>query len=84
MTARDNHKRQCTKLVVLAVLLGVSFIFSNVAGAVSVPLDQVIRIIFTDTTSGKYTAIIKDVRLPRNIISLLVGTCLALAGVIRA
>lgn len=78
----STHRRRLLKLLVLAVLLVLVFLASNMYGAVDVSAKDIIRIIFFHEDAGIYTTIIRDVRLPRNILACMVGTCLALSGAV--
>lgn len=80
--SRLTHRKKTAKLLVLAILLFAIFIASNVYGAVDVGASDIFRIIFLNQDSGIYSVIIREVRLPRNILACMVGASLALAGAI--
>ncbi|ANS74425.1 ferrichrome ABC transporter [Paenibacillus yonginensis] len=65
-------------LLILAVV-GAS-IFSLCVGAVKVPLPDLIRYLFDGSFKGPLREIIWNIRIPRIIVGLLVGACLAVSG----
>ena len=81
-TSARTHRIKLLKLLILAVLLFVVFILSNAWGAVDVSVSDILHIIFLGEDQGVFTSIIRDVRLPRNILACMVGTCLARSGAI--
>lgn len=85
LSKRDSsttHRLRLLKLLILVVLLAIVFLASNMYGAVDVSARDIFRIIFLHEDTGIYTTIIRDVRLPRNILACMVGTSLALSGAI--
>ncbi|KXB90845.1 iron ABC transporter permease [Megasphaera hutchinsoni] len=68
-------------LVVLGIVFVTSFVLSIMYGAADVSITRVIHILWAPTT-GVTDTIIWDVRLPRGIAGVLVGTDLALAGLL--
>lgn len=81
-TSLRTHRIKLMKLLLLGAALFVVFLFSNAWGAVDVRVSDIIKIVFLGEEQGVYTNIIRNVRLPRNILACMVGTCLALSGAI--
>lgn len=77
-----NYSRKIIFLA-LIVLLIVVFILSLAVGSVHIPIHQIWAIILDHADSNEtYKIIIKDIRLPRIILSFLVGSALAVSGVV--
>ncbi|MGQ9468535.1 MAG: FecCD family ABC transporter permease [Nitrososphaerales archaeon] len=67
---------------VLAVLLAFSFLLGLSLGAIDIPFNNVIEILLhSNPSESMYAKILLDVRLPRVIATLFVGTALAISGV---
>lgn len=65
----------------LTVLLLIAFIFSISSGSVSIPIDEVLNIIFGGTSTHKtWSTIILEYRLPKSIMALCAGASLSIAG----
>ena len=52
-----------------------------VFGAVKLPLNEIIHVLFHETET-KHHLIIAEVRLPRSVIACIVGMCLGVSGCI--
>ena len=78
-----QHNRIWASIVlfVLGIVFVTSFVLSIMYGAADVSITCVIHILWAPTT-GVTDTIIWDVRLPRGIAGVLVGTDLALAGLL--
>ncbi|CAH1200528.1 putative siderophore transport system permease protein YfhA [Paenibacillus plantiphilus] len=81
MNKEQRAKRRRLVLVITPLLLAASVLFGLTGGAVSIPLQEIWTILTTDTPSAQAT-IIMDLRLPRVLVGLLTGACLAAAGAI--
>ncbi|MGQ9718853.1 MAG: FecCD family ABC transporter permease [Nitrososphaerales archaeon] len=67
---------------ILAVLLAFSFLLGLSLGAIDIPFNNVIEILLhSNPSESMYAKILLDVRLPRVIATLFVGTALAISGV---
>ncbi|RWZ55305.1 iron ABC transporter permease [Halobacillus fulvus] len=73
--------RITTLTLVGLILLFISFIGSLSVGAYSISFDQVLSSLVTDDGSRE-TAIVQTIRLPRAIVGMIIGACLAIAGAI--
>nr|AGF93486.1 transport system permease protein [uncultured organism] len=71
---------------VIAAVLGLlflSFIFSISVGSTFIPFQKIFEVLFNpETEMETYRVIVKKIRLPRIILSFLVGSGLAISGVI--
>lgn len=73
-------KRRGSAFLIISTLLVIMIVVAISVGSVSVPLDQVIDSIFSG--SGGSGGIVRDIRIPRVIMGVLVGANLAVAGVL--
>lgn len=73
-------KRRGSAFLIIFTLLVIMIVVAISVGSVSVPLDQVIDSILNGT--GGSGGIIRDIRIPRVIMGVLVGANLAVAGVL--
>lgn len=73
-------KRRGSAFLIISILLVVMIIVAISVGSVSVPFNQIIDSIFNGT--GGSGGIVRDIRIPRVIIGVLVGANLAVAGVL--
>ncbi len=72
-------------LIMLAALAAVflTFVLALSVGSTSIPFRTVMRSIFSpDAELARYRVIVREIRFPRIVLSFLVGTGLAIAGVI--
>lgn len=74
-------KKSIAVIFVLIILCIVTFLLNVGKGAVDISIPDVIRAIFVDRDGLNYQ-IIWNVRLPRTLVAALIGTSLALSGVI--
>ncbi|SDC54936.1 FecCD family ABC transporter permease [Shouchella lonarensis] len=79
MNVIKRSKRRKWSLIIAAPLLISASLFSLCYGAVSIPIAEVWHGL-TRAEPSVYQTIIVDLRLPRLLIGLLVGACLAVAG----
>ena len=69
-------------LLILTAILAGLFLFSFILGHYDVPLQEVVRILFTGTSDDpRMFAAISNIRLPRIVMACLVGCSLSSAGV---
>ena len=73
-------KRRGSAFLIISTLLVIMIVVAISVGSVSVPLDQVIDSILNGTRGSG--GIIRDIRIPRVIMGVLVGANLAVAGVL--
>lgn len=73
-------KRRGSAFLIISTLLVIMIVVAISVGSVSMPLDQIIDSIFNGT--GGSGGIIRDIRIPRVIMGVLVGANLAVAGVL--
>ncbi|NLL24514.1 MAG: iron ABC transporter permease, partial [Spirochaetales bacterium] len=69
-------------LVATAILLMFTLALSLSAGSVQVSLGEIIGILFGKEREGLPVQIVKNIRLPRTLVGLLVGMNLAVSGVL--
>ena len=67
--------------VLFSLLLMISFFMALSFGTISIPIDQVLQSLFTDSSSSQNNLVIDQVRLPRAVLALLVGALLGICGV---
>ncbi len=70
-----------TLLLSLSILLPISIFIAIALGAIHLPLSQILHV-FATQTDNTYQTIIVDIRLPRVLLTALVGTILALSGAV--
>ena len=73
-------KRRGSAFLIISTLLVIMIVVAISVGSVSMSLDQIIDSIFNGT--GGSGGIIRDIRIPRVIMGVLVGANLAVAGVL--
>lgn len=80
----DQQKLTRKKLIRLGMLfafLMISMLLSISLGATTISMDEIIQALFIDKEGLTYN-IIKNIRMPRTFVGMLVGICLALSGAI--
>ena len=77
----SRAKRQLATFVLLA-LLGVAAVMASLSwSSVSIPIDQVVTILLgQEAEKISWQTIVMDIRLPRVLTAMMVGTALGLAG----
>ena len=76
-----SAKRQLAIFVLLAVLSIAAFVLSLSWSSVSIPVDEVVTILLGgEAEKRSWQTIVMDIRLPRVLTAMLVGTALGLAG----
>ncbi len=73
-------KRDWYFIVFLSVLI-IGFLASLAFGAVNISIPDILKALFLGP-ENKYHLIIRDARLPRTLVAMLVGSCLAVSGTI--
>ncbi len=77
----SHAKRQLTTFACLAILGVIAILASLSWSSVGIPVDQVVTILFGgEAQKGTWETIVMDIRLPRVLTAMLVGTALGLAG----
>lgn len=76
-----RQRRPALILLILTVILAGLFLFSFILGHYDVPLQEVVRILFTGKSADpKMVAAVSNIRMPRIVMACLVGCCLSAAG----
>ena len=77
-------RRRMTRILLVFVLLVVAlvvvFVLGIAVGSVRIPVADVVRVLTGDERRSVYTAIVRDIRVPRSIAGVLVGAALGVAG----
>lgn len=76
---RRRSRRRLLLAVLLPTLLFVVSLYSIAYGAISIPLSDLLAVL-SGQQESVYRTIIMDLRLPRVLIGILVGACLAASG----
>ncbi|MCG2677157.1 iron ABC transporter permease [bacterium] len=76
------NKKHISTFTLLILLLGLSFVFSNLAGGSSLKFTKAIYYLFHPASSGIERDIIWQIRFPRVVLALLVGGGLACCGAV--
>jgi len=75
------RRRRPAGLVVLLALLGVVMMLSSASGAFSIPLEDMLRVLFRPGEQDALAhRVLVDVRLPRVVLGMTAGAGLAIAG----
>ncbi|MTI59999.1 MAG: iron chelate uptake ABC transporter family permease subunit [Firmicutes bacterium] len=78
-----NNKTKTMLFFIGFLLIGLIIISLSLSiGSIYIPFKQLIRVLFSAESGSTYGLIVKNIRLPRVILSLLVGSGLALAGAV--
>jgi iron complex transport system permease protein len=81
--AHTRRSRQLAAgLALLAVLLVAMVLTSLAVGARAIPLGEVIGALLDPGTTGTNATILRDLRVPRTLLALLVGAAIGLSGAI--
>jgi iron complex transport system permease protein len=81
--AHTGRSRQLAAgLALLVVLLAAMSLVSLAVGARAIPLGEVINALLDPAADGTNATILRDLRLPRTLLALLVGTAIGLSGAI--
>ena len=81
MSVLYSQKRTYSVTFILSLCIILAFIYSLSAGAISVSWQVIVNTLF-NLEGEKQTYIVLSSRLPRSLIALLVGGCLAVSGTI--
>jgi iron complex transport system permease protein len=76
----SENKKRVILFVSIIIILAVTFIISVAVGSVNVPVKNVFLSIAN--IENKYLGIIRDIRLPRVIISVFIGASLSVSGIL--
>ncbi|MDH8679151.1 iron ABC transporter permease [Fusibacter bizertensis] len=86
MEYTKKRKANSVKIIILVVFLIMIAIFAVTQGSVKIPVSQVVKIIIhskdADQIKPSYIFIVNQVRLPRIILSILVGGVLSIIGTV--
>jgi iron complex transport system permease protein len=81
--AHTSRSRQLAAgLALLVVLLVLMALASLAVGARAIPLSEVINALFDPGATGTNATILRDLRVPRTLLALLVGAAIGLSGAI--
>lgn len=81
--AHTGRSRQLAAgLALLLALLVVMCLVSLAVGARAIPLGEVVGTLFDPTATGTNATILRDLRIPRTLLALLVGVAIGLSGAI--
>lgn len=81
--AHTRRSRQLAAgLALLAVLLVAVALASLAVGARAIPLGEVVSALFDPNATGTNATILRDLRIPRTLLALLVGAAIGLSGAI--
>lgn len=79
MNKQQRNRRRWLVAIILPLLSIIACLYGVLYGSISIPLSEVIPILWSQEPSA-YRTILIDLRLPRVMIGWLVGACLATAG----
>jgi iron complex transport system permease protein len=77
-----RSRKLAAGLALLAALLVLMALASLAVGARAIPLGEVIGALFDPTAEGTNATILRDLRIPRTLLALLVGAAIGLSGAI--
>ncbi len=77
---KDENKKRYILFVSIVIVLAVTFIISVAVGSVNVPIKDVFLSI--GNIENKFLGIIRDIRLPRVIMSVFIGASLSVSGIL--
>ena len=81
--AHTSRSRQLAAGLALLALLLVAMVLASLAvGARAIPLGEVVNALFDPSMEGTNATILRDLRIPRTILGLLVGAAIGLSGAI--
>ena len=81
--AHTSRSRQLAAGLALLALLLVAMVLASLAvGARAIPLREVVNALFDPSMEGTNATILRDLRIPRTILGLLVGAAIGLSGAI--
>jgi iron complex transport system permease protein len=69
-----------TYLIILLLALAVIGIASLMVGSATIPFNEVLQILFADTSPSIHRTIVLEIRLPRMLLAILVGAGVATSG----
>lgn len=78
---RENNKLRVTIIIASLIILFIGIVTSLLIGSINLNLETVLRSVFIEDGSQE-NLVIRTIRLPRVIISILIGANLAVAGVL--
>lgn len=79
---RKNQKKSVFFLIILAIILVLTVLFSMWAGSYDTPLKELILGIFGQASDNKINVVVRNVRLPRICTAAIAGAGLGVAGCI--
>lgn len=83
MDIPEKYKRRSyTLFIIFFLLLTIIILVSLAIGSVYIPPGEAIEVILNQSNNDVYVTIITQIRLPRVLLSLIVGSALAVAGVV--
>ena len=79
---RKNQKKSVFFLIILAIILVLTVLFSMWAGSYDTPLKELILGIFGQASDNKINVVVRNVRLPRICTAAIAGAGLGVTGCI--
>lgn len=81
MNKETRTKRRKLAFIITPIFLLLSVLIGLISGSITIPLHEIWSILITGDSSA-HSVILLDLRLPRVLIGLLTGACLAASGAI--
>ncbi|OME76449.1 iron ABC transporter permease [Paenibacillus sp. FSL A5-0031] len=81
MNKETRTKRRKLAFIISPIFLLLSVLIGLISGSITIPLHEIWSILITGDSSAHYV-ILLDLRLPRVLVGLLTGACLAASGAI--
>ena len=82
LTHSNRSRHLAAGLALLLALMVLMALASLAVGARAIPLGEVINALFDPGTTGTNATILRDLRIPRTLLALLVGAAIGLSGAI--
>ena len=80
--SNSSNSSRTFVLVITAALLPISFIIALSFGTVSLPFNETLQALFGQSTNQQVNIIIDQIRLPRALLTLLIGALLSICGAV--
>lgn len=77
---KGENKKRIILFVSIIIILAITFIISIAVGSVNIPIKDVFSSIAN--VENKYLGIIRDIRLPRVVMSVFIGASLSVSGIL--
>jgi len=80
--SNSSNSSRTFVLVITTALLPISFIIALSFGTVSLPFNETLQALFGQSTNQQVNIIIDQIRLPRALLTLLIGALLSICGAV--